>query len=120
MPISSAACARSNAAASDRRAEAFATAHAVPVAALAKALDLESLQPLWPDVDLLAWRVQARGSGLWLIALTDKRLQDIGCAALRPSAIAAPLACCAASASCRVMRPMVGVGVFGSAACRRW
>jgi RimJ/RimL family protein N-acetyltransferase len=57
----------------------------------ATALDLEPLQHLWPEVDLQAWRVQARGSGLWLIALVDNRWQDIGCVALRPSAMAAPL-----------------------------
>jgi GNAT superfamily N-acetyltransferase len=57
----------------------------------ATALDIESWQHLWPDVDLPAWRVQARGGGLWLIALTDDAAQDIGCVALRPSAMAAPL-----------------------------
>lgn len=57
----------------------------------ATALDLESLQHLWLDVDLPAWRVEARGGGLWLIALTDNSVQDIGCVALRPSAMAAPL-----------------------------
>lgn len=57
----------------------------------ATALDLESLPPLWPDVDLPAWRVAARGSGLWLIALAGNPAQDIGCIALRPSAMAPAL-----------------------------
>jgi RimJ/RimL family protein N-acetyltransferase len=53
----------------------------------ATALDLESLQLLWPDADLPRWRADVRGAGLWVIALAEGA-QDIGCVGLRPSTMA--------------------------------
>ncbi len=65
----------------------------------ATALDLESLQHLWPDTGLPRWRTDAYGAddvGMWVIALAnsaqDNSAQDIGCVGLRPSTMA-PLLC---------------------------
>ena len=51
--------------------------------------DAEMLHGLWPDADIECWLAPApsHGRGLWLIALAG-RAQDVGCVALRPSAMA--------------------------------
>jgi RimJ/RimL family protein N-acetyltransferase len=58
----------------------------------ATARDIEALQPSWPDTNLQGWLAQDHDAaiGLWLIALAGS-LHDVGCVALRPSAMAAPL-----------------------------
>jgi RimJ/RimL family protein N-acetyltransferase len=56
----------------------------------ATALDLASMQPLWPEAELPRWRGNApgaSGAGLWVIALADGA-RDIGCVGLRPSTMA--------------------------------
>jgi RimJ/RimL family protein N-acetyltransferase len=51
--------------------------------------DAQALQGLWPDADVQRWLTPSsgHGTGLWLIALAG-RAQDVGCVALRPSAMA--------------------------------
>lgn len=58
--------------------------------------DTVTLQRLWPDVDVARWLAATPrpGRGLWRIALAG-RAQDVGCVALRPSAMTARL--CAGS-----------------------
>lgn len=59
----------------------------------ATALDRDALQPWWPQAASPHWREEAHasgGAGLWVIALADGA-QDIGCAGVRPSAMAPSL-----------------------------